>query len=140
MYAIYKLGLFCYKTNVLAKRYKIMKMGFRYFRDQILKMLGIDYDYVDIGPTELVELTIHSMFMDFTFLTTEDFYIHVEFQTTDSGEDDLRRFHAYEAVLNTIDEQRTRQERYNKNSDIACKTGYQSNRRKDRSDIIYNGG
>ena len=118
----------------------IMKMGFRYFRDQILKMLGIDYDYVDIGPTELVELTIHSMFMDFTFLTTEDFYIHVEFQTTDSGEDDLRRFHAYEAVLNTIDEQRTRQERYNKNSDIACKTGYQSNRRKDRSNIIYNGG
>lgn len=117
-----------------------MKMGFRYFRDQILKMLGIDYDYVDIGPTELVELTIHSMFMNFTFLTTEDFYIHVEFQTTDSGEDDLRRFHAYEAVLNTIDEQRTRQERYNKNSYITCKTGYQSNRRKDRSDIIYNGG
>ena len=77
----------------------IMKMGFRYFRDQILKMLRIDYDYVDIGPTELVELTIHSMFMDFTFLTTEDFYIHVEFQTTDSGEDDLRRFHAYEAVF-----------------------------------------
>lgn len=77
----------------------IMKMGFRYFRDQILKLLGIDYDYVDIGPTELVELTIHSMFMDFTFLTTEDFYIHVEFQTTDSGEDDLRRFHAYEAVF-----------------------------------------
>ena len=77
----------------------IMKMGFRYFRDQILKMLGIDYSYVDIGPTELVELTIHSLFMDFTFLTTEDFYIHVEFQTTDSGEDDLRRFHAYEAVF-----------------------------------------
>ena len=82
-----------------ALKLKIMKMGFRYFRDQILKMLGIDYDYVDIGPTELVELTIHSMFMDFTFLTTEDFYIHVEFQTTDSGEDDLRRFHAYEAVF-----------------------------------------
>ena len=74
-------------------------MVFRYFRDQILKMLGIDYDFVDIGPTELVELTIHSMFMDFTFLTTEDFYIHVEFQTTDSGEDDLGRFHAYEAVF-----------------------------------------
>ena len=77
----------------------IMKLGFRYFRDQILKMLGIDYNYVDSGPTELVELTIHSMFMDFTFLTAENFYIHVEFQTTDSGEDDLRRFHAYEAVF-----------------------------------------
>lgn len=77
----------------------IMKMGFRYFRDQILKFLGVDYDYVEIGPTELVELTIHSMFMDFTFLTTEDLYVHVEFQTTDAGEEDLRRFHAYEAVF-----------------------------------------
>lgn len=74
-------------------------MGFRYFRDQILKTLGIDYTYIDVGPTELVELTIHSLFMDFTFLTTEDMYIHVEFQTTDAGEEDLRRFHAYEAVF-----------------------------------------
>lgn len=77
----------------------IMKMGILYFRDYILKVLGIDYDYVDIGPTELVELTIHSLFMDFTFLTTDGVYIHVEFQTTDSGEEDLRRFHAYEAVF-----------------------------------------
>lgn len=68
----------------------IMKMGFRYFRDQILKMLGIDYTYVDVGLTELMELTIHSLFMDFTFLTTEDMYIHVEFQTTDAGADDLK--------------------------------------------------
>ena len=37
--------------------------------------------------------------MDFTFLTTGDFYIHIEFQTTDSGKRDLRRFHAYESVL-----------------------------------------
>ena len=51
------------------------------------------------GITELIELTIHSLYMDFTFLTTEDFYIHIEFQTTDSGEKDLRRFHAYESVL-----------------------------------------
>ena len=77
--------------------------------------------------------------MDFTFLTTEDFYIHVEFQTTDSGEDDLRRFHAYEVVLSPIDEQRTRQERYNKNSNIACKTRYQSNSRKDGGNLVYIG-
>lgn len=77
----------------------IMKMGFRYFRDTILKLLGIDYTYVDIGPTELVELTIHSLYMDFTFLTTSGQYVHAEFQTTNGGEKDLRRFHAYEAVL-----------------------------------------
>ena len=77
----------------------ILKMGFEYFRDTILKTLGIDYDFVESGITELVELTIHSLYMDFTFLTTGGFYIHIEFQTTDSGKKDLRRFHAYESVL-----------------------------------------
>lgn len=77
----------------------IMKMGFHYFRDTILKLLGIDHNYVDIGPTELVELTIHSLYMDFTFLTTSGTYVHIEFQITDGGTKDLRRFHAYEAVL-----------------------------------------
>ena len=76
----------------------VMKMGFDYFRNTILKTLGIDYQYEEIGPTELVELTIHSLYMDFTFLTTGGFYVHTEFQTTDKGEIDLRRFHAYDAV------------------------------------------
>ncbi|MBU5679976.1 hypothetical protein [Blautia sp. MSJ-9] len=76
----------------------VMKMGFDYFRNTILKTLGIDYQYEEIGPTELVELTIHSLYMDFTFLTTGGFYVHTEFQTTDKKEADLRRFHAYDAV------------------------------------------
>ena len=76
----------------------IMKMGFDYFRDTILKSLGIDYEFVNLGPTELIELIIHSLYMDFTFLTKEGFYIHIEFQTTDKGENDLRRFLAYDAV------------------------------------------
>lgn len=76
----------------------IMKMGFDYFRDTILKSLGIDYEFVNLGPTDLIELTIHSLYMDFTFLTKEGFYIHIEFQTTDKGENDLRRFLAYDAV------------------------------------------
>ena len=77
----------------------ILKMGFDYFRDVILKTLGINYDFVEQGITELVELTIHSLYMDFTFLTTGGFYVHIEFQTTDSGKKDLRRFRAYESVL-----------------------------------------
>ena len=76
----------------------VMKMGFDYFRNTILKTLGIDYQYEEIGPTELIELTIHSLYMDFTFLTTGEFYVHTEFQTTDKKEADLRRFHAYDAV------------------------------------------
>ena len=76
----------------------IMKMGFGYFRESILKRLGINYEFVMEEPTELIELQIHSLYMDFTFLTTEDFYVHFEFQTTETDWKDLQRFEAYEAV------------------------------------------
>ena len=76
----------------------IMKMGFGYFRDNILKRLGVEYEFVTEEPTELIELQIHSMYMDFTFLTAEGFYAHFEFQTTETDWRDLQRFEAYEAV------------------------------------------
>lgn len=76
-----------------------MKMGFDYFRDTILKTLGINYEFLESSPTELVDLKIYSLYMDFTFLTTEGFYVHFEFQTTDDKIiSDLRRFRAYEAL------------------------------------------
>ena len=34
----------------------IMKMGFDYFRDNILKILGIAYEFIDVSPTELIEI------------------------------------------------------------------------------------
>lgn len=40
------------------------------------------------------------MFMDYTFLMEDDTYIHFEFQTTNKGVTDLRRFRTYEALLN----------------------------------------
>ena len=76
----------------------IMKMGFGYFRDSILKRLGVEYEFVAEEPTELIELQIHSMYMDFTFLTSDGFYAHFEFQTTETDWRDLQRFEAYEAV------------------------------------------
>ena len=53
----------------------IMKMGFGYFRESILKRLGINYEFVAEEPTELIE-----------------------FQTTETDWKDLLRFEAYEAV------------------------------------------
>ena len=47
----------------------VMKMGFDYFRNTILKTLGIDYQYEEIGPTELVELTIQSLYEGYTSIT-----------------------------------------------------------------------
>nr|WP_061312724.1 hypothetical protein [Clostridium botulinum] len=40
------------------------------------------------------------MFMDYTFLMEDDTYIHFEFQTTNKGVTDLRRFRTYESLLN----------------------------------------
>ncbi|MCQ4773332.1 hypothetical protein NE634_06065 [Lacrimispora saccharolytica] len=77
----------------------IMKMGFGYFRDTILEKLGIHYEFDSGTPTELIELTIHTWYMDFTFLTKDGFYVHIEFQTTETDQSDLLRFRAYEAVL-----------------------------------------
>lgn len=41
----------------------IMKMGFGYFRDSILKRLGVEYEFVAEEPTELIGLQIYSMYM-----------------------------------------------------------------------------
>ena len=42
------------------------------------------------------------MYMDFTFLTENDRYLHFEFQSTDGAVVDLRRFHSYEAWMHYI--------------------------------------
>lgn len=77
----------------------IMKMGFGYFQETILKKLGIHYEFDSSAPTELIELTIHTLYMDFTFLTKQGFYVHIEFQTTETDRSDLLRFRSYEAIL-----------------------------------------
>ena len=87
-------------TTVTKHEDAVMKMGFDYFRDTILKTLNIHYEFVDSKPTEAIEIPIDNLYMDYNFLTTEDVIVHIEFQTTeDHVTDDLMRFHVYEALL-----------------------------------------
>lgn len=87
-------------TTVTKHEDAVMKMGFDYFRDTILKTLNIHYEFVDSKPTEAIEIHIDNLYMDYNFLTTEDVIVHIEFQTTeDHVTDDLLRFHVYEALL-----------------------------------------
>ena len=87
-------------TTVTKHEDAVMKMGFDYFRDTILKTLNIHYEFVDGKPTEAIEIHIDNLYMDYNFLTTEDVIVHIEFQTTeDHVTDDLMRFHVYEALL-----------------------------------------
>ena len=87
-------------TTVTKHEDAVMKMGFDYFRDTILKTLNIHYEFIDSKPTEAIEIHIDNLYMDYNFLTTEDVIVHIEFQTTeDHVTDDLMRFHVYEALL-----------------------------------------
>lgn len=77
----------------------IMKRAMDIFAQEGLRFFGIDKEVKELGPTELVVLESKNMFMDYTFLMEDDTYIHFEFQTTNKGIADLRRFRAYEALL-----------------------------------------
>lgn len=78
----------------------IMKRAMDIFAEDGLKFFGINKKVKDTGSTEIVVLEIKNMFMDYTFLMEDDTYIHFEFQTTNKGVTDLRRFRTYEALLN----------------------------------------
>lgn len=77
----------------------IMKKAMDVFAEEGLKFFGIDKKVKDSSSTEIVVLEAKNLHMDYTFLMEDDTYIHVEFQTTDKGKDDLRRFRAYESLL-----------------------------------------
>lgn len=77
----------------------IMKKAMDVFAEEGLKFFGIDKKVKDSSSTEIVILEAKNLHMDYTFLMEDDTYIHVEFQTTDKGKDDLRRFRAYESLL-----------------------------------------
>ena len=77
----------------------ILKKASELFAKEFLPYFGITQSVVSIEPTELIELNISRMYMDYTFLTQDDILHHFEFQSTDGGIKDLRRFKGYEAVL-----------------------------------------
>lgn len=82
----------------------IMKRAMDLFAEEGLKFFGIDKKVKEPGATEIVVLDAKNMFMDYTFLMEDDTYIHFEFQTTNKGIKDLRRFRAYEALLSYKEE------------------------------------
>ena len=77
----------------------IMKKAMDVFAEEGLKFFGINQKIKDSSSTEIVVLEALNLHMDYTFLMEDDTYIHFEFQTTNKGKSDLRRFRVYEAVL-----------------------------------------
>ena len=81
----------------------IFKTAHLFFGKELLPFWGItDEIEADNGLTELPLLILTNMYMDNTFLTTTGKYLHFEFQSHDGGDEDLRRFHSYEAHLHYV--------------------------------------
>ena len=77
----------------------IMKRSLDLFSHECLEYLNIHRKIKSTVQTELVTLDIKNMHMDYNFLSEDNVILHFEFQTTNKGIDDLRRFRAYEALL-----------------------------------------
>ena len=86
-------------NNELKHEDLIMKKAMDVFAEEGLKFFGINQKVKDSSSTEIVVLEALNLHMDYTFLMEDDSYIHFEFQTTNKGKSDLRRFRVYESVL-----------------------------------------
>ena len=76
----------------------INKLTVQYFGDEILPYLRIEGEIDHIGSTELTHLELKKYYQDFNYVMKDGSWTHLEFQSTDGGEKDLKRFRAYEAV------------------------------------------
>ncbi|MCC8150400.1 MAG: hypothetical protein LIO96_02800 [Lachnospiraceae bacterium] len=76
-----------------------MKVMMQFFADELLPYLGIPGKVVHSAPTETVQLELHKSYEDFNLVMEDGSWKHFEFQSTNGGKEDLRRFRAYEANL-----------------------------------------
>ena len=74
------------------------KLTAQYFGDEILPYLHIEGEIDHIGFTELTHLELKKYYQDFNYVMKDGSWTHLEFQSTDGGVKDLKRFRAYEAV------------------------------------------
>ena len=76
----------------------INKLTAQYFGDEILPYLHIEGKIDHISSTELTHLELKKYYQDFNYVMKDGSWTHLEFQSTDGGEKDLKRFRVYEAV------------------------------------------
>lgn len=75
-----------------------LKTTMQFFSDELLPYFHIEGEVVGFGPTELVHLELQKLFQDFNLVMADGTWKHFEFQSTDGGIEDLRRFRSYEAL------------------------------------------
>lgn len=75
-----------------------LKVMMQFFADEILPFLGIENKVVSAVPTESIYLELKKQYQDFNFVMEDGTWKHFEFQSTDGGIEDLKRFRSYESV------------------------------------------
>ena len=76
-----------------------LKLTAQYFSDSLLPYLNIDGEVDHIAPTETIHLELKKFYQDFNFVMKDGSWKHFEFQSTNKGISDLKRFRCYEALI-----------------------------------------
>lgn len=77
----------------------IFKHAMETFGQSALTFLGIEGKIKSVSPTEMILLKPQTLLLDYVFEMMDNTLIHLEFQSTNKGIEDLRRFRVYEAQL-----------------------------------------
>lgn len=76
--------------------FKELSLG---LKDGFKELLSLDANLIDTLPTEIQHIDTQVNFIDQVYNTDKEFLIHLEFQSTNKGKSDLRRFKYYNANL-----------------------------------------
>ena len=75
-----------------------LKTAAQYFGEELLPLLGITDNVRYVAPTENVTLEAKQMYQDFNYVSADNTWIHLEFESDSITTEDLRRFREYEAT------------------------------------------
>lgn len=75
-----------------------MKTMVRFFADEMLPYLGIQGKVKMVAPTEEIHMEIKRVYEDMNLIMDDGTWKHFEFQSTNGGVTDLKRFRVYEAI------------------------------------------
>lgn len=78
---------------------KVLKTAAMFFGHELLPYLGIKGRMAAVAPTEQIHLDVRRMEEDFNFIMEDGVLRHLEFESDQITEKDLRRFREYEAFL-----------------------------------------
>lgn len=76
--------------------FKELSLG---LKDGFKELLNLDANLIDTLPTEIQHIDTQVNFIDQVYNTDKEYLIHLEFQSTNKGKSDLRRFRYYNSNL-----------------------------------------